>query len=353
LTQETSYPWDGRVAISVSPDQPRAFALRVRIPGWSVGQPVPGDLYHYLGRHAAAPRLTVCGDKVPVRTQRGFVTLERRWKAGDTVVLDLPMPVRRVIADQRVEAARHRVALERGPIVYCVEEVDVASGPEDLVLGDDVELGAEHRAELLDGVTVIRGKALRAERREGAEGVLTHPVSFLAIPYYGWNHRKPGAMAVWLPRTLVPARVRPSPTVASRSRASASHCWQNDTVTALNDLVEPRSSKDHDIPRLTWWNHKGSREWVQYLFEKPTRVSGVSVYWFDDTGIGQCRVPASWRVLSLRDGKLRPVENPTPATAVRDRFNATTFDPVVADGLRIEAKLQKGFSGGILEWKVK
>ncbi|HID23798.1 MAG TPA: discoidin domain-containing protein, partial [Planctomycetaceae bacterium] len=149
------------------------------------------------------------------------------------------------------------------------------------------------------------------------------------------------------------ARPASPPTLAGRSLATASHCWRADTVTALNDQIEPDSSIDHSIPRMTWWNHRGTKEWVQYDFPEPVTVSAVEVYWFDDTGRGYCRVPASWELL-YRDGdQWKPVVARGKYGVAKDRFNRVEFEPVRTDALRLQVWLQPNFSGGILEWRVK
>jgi hypothetical protein len=136
-------------------------------------------------------------------------------------------------------------------------------------------------------------------------------------------------------------------------KTSASHCYQGDTVEALDDGLTPASSNDQGIPRFTWWDHRGTREWVQYDFAQPKEVSSVEVYWFDDTGAGQCRVPKSWRLLYLDDGQWIPVTNAIRSAIAKDEWNRMRFQPVKPSALRIEADLQPGFSGGILEWRVK
>jgi hypothetical protein len=136
-------------------------------------------------------------------------------------------------------------------------------------------------------------------------------------------------------------------------KASASHCFEGDTLDALQDGLEPANSNDHNIPRFTWWDHRGTKEWVQLEFPKSKSVSSVEVYWFDDTGKGQCRLPASWRLL-YRDGvewKDVPKQSSMPATS--DKWNTLSFHPVDTAALRIEAQLQPGFSGGVLGWRVK
>lgn len=197
LVQETQYPWAGDVAIRVEAAEPAAFTLCVRIPGWALGRPVPGDLYSYLDvADAAAPTLTVNGDVVPLKLERGYVRLERTWEKGDVVKLSLPMPVRRVVANPQVQDDVGRVALERGPLVYCVEGVDHDGHVADLVLSDDAALEASAAPDLLGGVTTLRGKAMRV----AADGTTTS-TPLTAVPYYAWCHRTQGEMLVWLPRT--------------------------------------------------------------------------------------------------------------------------------------------------------
>jgi len=113
------------------------------------------------------------------------------------------------------------------------------------------------------------------------------------------------------------------------------------------------NSNDHLIPRFTWWDHRGSQEWVQYDFAKKQKVSAVEVYWFDDTGAGQCRVPQSWQVLYQDGNDWKPVAATGSFGNARDAFNRTEFAPVETKALRLAVQLQPDFSGGILEWRVK
>jgi len=135
-------------------------------------------------------------------------------------------------------------------------------------------------------------------------------------------------------------------------RASASHCFENDTVEALCDGLEPAHSNDHSIPRFTWWPHLGSTEWVQADFPQPRTIRRVAVYWFDDTGVGRCRVPQSWQVLYRAGDSWHPVRSTAAPPVARDQWNVFEFEPVTTTALRLVVQLQPGFSAGILEWKV-
>lgn len=352
ITQETRYPWDGAVRITVSPEAPADFTLCVRIPGWAQGKPVPSGLYWYLDADAEPAALSVNGDAVSLNMEKGFARIQRIWKAGDTVELNFLMPVRRVLAHEQIADNRGRVALERGPLVYCAEWVDNGGQARNIILPDDAPLAVRHDPDLLRGVTVIEGRVKALYRSDDGETIETREQDFTAIPYHAWAHRGEGEMAVWLARAAEAAHVQPRPTLAGRSRPSASHVNSSDTLTALNDQAEPRNSKDQSIPRFTWWDHRGTSEWVQYDFPEAADVSAVEVYWFDDSGQGQCRVPKSWRVLYQAGKNWKPVKAKGGYPNEKNQFNRTEFAPVRTGALRIQVELQPEFSGGILEWRI-
>ena len=283
---------------------------------------------------------------------RGYASLRRAWKAGDTIVLDLPMPIRLVQAHEQVEADRGRLALERGPIVYCLEAVDNGGHVRNIWMPRDTKLTAEHCNDLLGGVTVIKGGAFALHQNEKDGPVVSRMIEFTAIPYYAWDHRAAGEMAVWIPAESALAQVIPPPTMASMSRVTASHCSSGDSPLAVNDQREPESSADHSIPRFTWWDHRGTKEWIQYEFPEERWVSSAEVYWFDDTGAGACRVPASWRLLFREGDEWKPVPAASGYGVERDGYNRVDFDPIQISVLRLEVELREGFSGGILEWRI-
>lgn len=206
IEQATRYPWDGNVEITVTPQTAgQEFALHVRIPGWSRGEAWPSDLYTYLEESQERPSLAVNGESTAIEPVKGYAVIERAWQPGDKVTLSLPMRVRRVIANEKVVADRGRVALLRGPLVFCVEGVDVEGGKvSDLVLPDDAPLASEFRGDLLGGVEIIRGAA----KRVAADQSMTD-VAVTAVPYYAWANRGKGEMAVWLPRTPAAAGKEP------------------------------------------------------------------------------------------------------------------------------------------------
>lgn len=198
LMQRTRYPWEGEVRMTVTPDQPGPLTIHVRIPGWARNEPVPTDLYRFAGQPAPPAMVRVNGKAAPMKLDKGYVSLRRTWRTGDRIEINLPMPVRRVVANPQVAADRGRVALQRGPLVYAVEVADNPGVPvRSLVLSDKELLTAKFRPELLKGVTVIEGKAHAMTRGDGGE-VRKEPVWMTAIPYYAWANRGAGEMIVWL-----------------------------------------------------------------------------------------------------------------------------------------------------------
>jgi hypothetical protein len=344
LVQETRYPWDGRVRITVSPGESRAFALFLRIPGWARNEAVPGDLYRFAEESGEA--VTVNGKEVSV--DKGYCRLERKWKKGDVVELVLPMPVRRLLAHEKVEADRGKVALQRGPLVFCAEWPDNNGHVLNLLLPDAMKFQSAFHEDLLGGVQVVTSRAVAFSESEA--GLEREKKSFAAIPYYAWAHRGKGEMAVWLAREEAAARPLGRPTIASTSQIKVSG---GTNPGAVNDRLEAGASGDHSVPFFHWWPRKGTLEWVQYDFDSTREVSMVEVYWFDDTGRGECRLPASWRILYLDGEEWRPVFTTDEYGVKIDQYNKVTFETVRTDAVRLEVQLVEKFSAGIHEWRVE
>jgi hypothetical protein len=206
LTQKTRYPWNGLISISVEPEKSGTFGIHVRIPGWARNQPVPGNLYKFQESAPDGPALKVNGEPAEFDIRRGFACIERKWRKGDTIELGLPMPVRRVIAHPNVTENRGKVALQRGPIVFCLEWPDNEGQVLNLTIPDDSVLKSEYRPDLLNGVVVICGDARVVERTKRGGIEAAQKKRFVAIPYYAWAHRGRGEMTVWPARNPEAAR---------------------------------------------------------------------------------------------------------------------------------------------------
>ena len=183
IDQETHYPWDGDVKMKIVPDRPGPFRVKVRIPGWARNQPVPSDLYRYADASKAPVTIKVNGRPRVLVMDKGYAILDRVWRPGDTIELNIPMPVRRVLANDQVAADRGRIALERGPLLYALEAPDNPGGKvRNLVISRDTQLTAEYKPEMLKGVEVIEGRALSLSY-DAQGAVLKNQQPFTAIPY--------------------------------------------------------------------------------------------------------------------------------------------------------------------------
>lgn len=188
VSQKTDYPWDGHIHINIDPETEREFEVLVRIPGWARNEPVPSDLYAFSNPQENKVVLRVNSETWPLDLDKGFAKILRKWQGGDTIELDLPMPVRRVVAHHSVEDNQAKVALQRGPLVYCFEGIDNGGHILNRSLPDDMDFAAKFQPDFLGGIVVIQDSA-----PDGS-------AHLTAIPYYAWSHRGVGEMSVWLPR---------------------------------------------------------------------------------------------------------------------------------------------------------
>jgi len=197
LKMETDYPWEGSVSLEIDPETPVEFALHIRIPGWARGELLPGGLYHYVGENKNPLKeviLKVNGKAMQnIELERGYAVVHRKWEKGDKVELVLPMQIRVISSNPRIEDNQGKIVIMRGPLVYCIEETDnknyFQEGIEAYVIPSGFK--AEYRKDLLDGVVRIHGMAsVDATKRN---------VDITAIPYYAWCNRGEGQMRVWLP----------------------------------------------------------------------------------------------------------------------------------------------------------
>jgi hypothetical protein len=353
LAQQTRYPWNGAVKITVTPEAEATFALRLRIPGWTRGAPLPSDLYTYDDSSSSPWMVKVNGEPVAAKIEAGFAVIQRSWRAGDVVDLDLPMPVRRVTGNPQIAATRGLVALERGPVVYAFEGIDNSGTVFDLALPSGAQIRPVYQAGVLGGVVTLDVTGARRVVRK-ADGTVTETTAQLvAIPYASWNNRGLSPMAVWLPRQPDQVRLSQVPSAASSAKVSVSFARPGMSIAPLNDRQMPLNATDGFAGNFDFWPHKGGREWVSYEFAKAERVTGVTVSWFSDERRGDCRLPKAWRLLQL-DGAGTWVPVPGgPVYAVRGGEPVKlTIPTIVTRGLRLEIDQPEGFSTGLYEWDV-
>jgi hypothetical protein len=374
IHEETGYPFQDTITLTLSGKQAARFPLYLRVPQWCDGASVK-----------------VNGESLDVKARPvSYIVLERTWKDGDRVVLQLPMH----IAVRRWPKNCDAASVSFGPLSYSLEikqrwqkdrgpkpawpdwEVfpesawnyglvldarDPAASFELLRISADVPpqpftsesvpLALQAKARKIPNWQLDRNGMV--DRLQPSPIRSSEPVEEIRLIPMGAARLRIGMFPVigdgpdaheW----VAPMRPRKSSYVAG-----ASHCFEGDTLTALDSGLVPASSDDHAIPRFTWWPHLGSQEWVQYTLPKAMRISGVEVYWFDDSGHGGCRVPESWTVSWRDGGEWKPVENASGFPVDKDGFNHARFTPVTTKEIRLNVQLKKGFSGGVLQWRLK
>jgi hypothetical protein len=368
IVEQTDYPFGDTIQLKVSTSKPVSFPLYLRVPRW-----------------CAKPEVAVNGSAVEVKAEPlSYIVVKRQWADGDTVTLRLPMQV----AVRTWKKNKDSVSVDYGPLTYSlkIDEKWVRYGsseawPEWEVFPTSawnygLELDANDPGRSFQ-VEVRKGPlnkqpftpqdvpvSLRVKARKipawkmddlGAVGLLRRSPA---------RSSEPVETVTLIPMGAARLRIASFPTVGagegaydwekdeSGFKASASF-QKGDSLAALNDRIEPEGSKDHSIPRFTWWDHRGTTEWVQYDFPAPMAVASVEVYWYDDTGVGNCRPPESWRVLYKDGADWKPVENASEYGTALDKYNRATFTAVKTSALRLEAQLKQGWSAGILEWRVK
>ena len=202
LSQQSNYPWEGNVSIQVNPTKKTDFSLCLRIPGWARNQPVPGDLYRYVASTPEEIVVKVNGKAVAYTTREGYAVISRQWKKGDKVEYTLPMNIHRVEANEKVKDDRGKIAIERGPVVYCLEGIDNNNNLNTIILPDNASLSVKFQPAKLNGINEISGEAIVLEIATDGLSVQTKKQPFTAIPYYAWSNRGINQMKVWLPRKV-------------------------------------------------------------------------------------------------------------------------------------------------------
>jgi len=199
IVQQNNYPWDGNLKFNITLKAATAFNLLVRIPGWARNEAIPSDLYQFANASDNKVEIKINGQPAEYTMQNGYAVLNKTWKRGDIVEVKLPMEVRRVVANENVKDDIGKVALQRGPIIYCAEWVDNNGKAANIIIPNNATFTTEFKNDLLNGVEVIKGNVPAVVVSNDGNSVSTTNEPFTAIPYYAWAHRGKGEMMIWFP----------------------------------------------------------------------------------------------------------------------------------------------------------
>lgn len=352
LSQTTEYPWNGNIAVTIDQNAAGQFALKIRVPGWVKNQVVPSNLYQYSDGKRLNYQILVNGQRVGAISDDGYYTIDRKWKKGDKVQIHFDMEPRTVRANNKVEADRGMISVERGPLVYCAEHPDnnfdimgalINQNPQ-FRLGKGEIAGTPIQTLVTDAQTLNFNKQGRLQAEDQ---------TLTLIPYYAWCHRGSGKMRVWLPQDLNATNPSQPATLASESKVSSS-TEKMPALSAINDRLVPKDENDRSVPYTHWWPKNNTTEWLGYEFPDESTVQSVTVYWYDDGPWGGCRVPQSWRILYQdAQGNWNPVTGADGYPTDKGAACTVNFDPVKTKALRLEIVLPSDNSAGLFEWIVK
>ncbi len=367
LSQQTNYPWDGDITVSVTENKAGAFDLKIRIPGWVKGQPVPTDLYYYSDGKRLGYTIKVNGqDAAATVTADGYYTISRKWKKGDKVSIHFDMETRTVRANSKVEADRGQVAIERGPIVYCAEWPDNNFDIMSVLLNQDPQINLSTMPDgsfiadslksvlsLYKSQKVVTLSTDVQSLKFGADGKLTVSDQTLKlIPYFAWAHRGNGNMKVWLPQDV--RAVRPNAPATLAAQAKVEFSAPVPARSSLTDGLVPADENDRSIPYCHWWPKQNSTEWITYTFEEAKEIKSSTVYWYDDQPWGGCKVPDSWEIYYQDEaGAWHPVVEPDAYPTKRGLPCTVNFAPVKTKAVKLEFRQPEHQSCGLFEWSVK
>ena len=321
LSQQTNYPWDGDITITIDKNTVGEFALKIRIPGWVKGKVVPSDLYSYTDGKRLGYRVSVNNQEL-YPENRDYITTDRGM-----------------------------VAIERGPLVYCAEHPDNTFDIFSALVNQEpqFQLGKTEIAGT-SVVTLTTDAQTLDFNKQGKLSVKDQTLTL--IPYYAWCHRGSGKMRVWLAQDLSATTPAQPATLASQSKVSSGS--KVPAISSINDRLVPKDENDRSMPYTHWWPKKGGTEWLSYEFPAEATVQSCTVYWFDDAPWGGCRVPKSWRILYQdAQGQWQPVTDVDHYPTTRGAACTVNFSPVKTKALRLEVTQPDEFSSGLFEWSVK
>mgnify|MGYP001815632966 CR=1 FL=1 len=347
-------PNDGEICVTVDPPTPTRFRLLLRIPTWARQQFVPGALYRFVDMNTEAVRLAINGEDASLKLDKGFVSIEREWRSGDRVVLNLPMPVRVSECHPAVKANTNRVALTRGPFVLCAEGVDNGGATQRFFFD---ELPETSHA-IIKTTAIESGSFIQAEVPAQAVTESGKPADkrLILTPYYAWNNRGITSMTVWFPRDQSLAVFDPHalPQESVFKEITASHTAEEDTVNAIGDGHVDKWSSGKKVLRWTSRGQAGKSQWVIGRLHDTKSIRSVGVFWMNRSQ-GDVKFPQEWSLEVEQNGKWRPFELYTTDKydTRANQFNVVhPAAPTECDAIRIKMTPRNETAVGIIEVQV-
>ncbi|MHA7831659.1 MAG: glycoside hydrolase family 127 protein [Flagellimonas sp.] len=347
IQQESDYPFDGHIKLQLNPSKKQRFTLRLRLPTWTTSQFVPGDLYDYTDKVASNWTIKINGREADYPVLKGFVTVDRMWSPEDRVALELPMPVRLNTALESVAANRGRIAVTRGPLVYCAEGTDQGR-PVQLFALDTVQKNVQ-----VDKIDSGKLKNMISLRLDGkiVDNGMVEDKDIMMIPYYAWNNRGDSSMMVWFPTNPTSVSYQDGKVLKGGryKGVEASSTAIHTDLAAISNGLRPMASNDRSVPMWAS-NGNGKPQWVRIGLDPNKFIQSIKVYWADK--IAGTALPNNWHIEYLKDGQWAAMELYVTDTygLERDQYNVVHPDrPLQCEAIRINMVPQAEKEIGILD----
>ncbi len=202
IIQENNYPWDGNLKFKIKVKAALQFNIFIRLPGWAQNEAIPSNLYTFENNSNSKIVIKINGEIVNYTIEKGYAVLQKKWDSNDVIEMELPMEIQRVSTNDKVKNNKRKVALQRGPIMYCAEWADNNGITSNIILPKDVKFETVFKPTMLNGIAILQTKATVVEVDGNANAVSTTTKPFIAIPYFAWANRGKGEMTIWFPEKI-------------------------------------------------------------------------------------------------------------------------------------------------------
>ena len=350
ISQRGQMPWENNMTINVNPASAKKFTVNLRIPGWARNEASPGNsLYRFNKNIDDQTQIYINGKKLDYKiTNKGYVEISRKWKKGDKISISFPMEIREVMCNPLAKANIGKVAIQRGPIVYCAEGID-QEHPQDVMQAVVENIDHMHiiyDSNLGSGMNRIVGNVKRASRTLD-KGIELHDMKINMIPYHAWANRGLTPMRVWFPTTIEASSPAPAESIALNSTIRSSKL--KGSADSIRDQLIPTESSENIYPHIIF-DKKDRQNTIEYIFDKTYKINQTMIFWV--AGINNTAVPQSMELYYLKDNIWNKLDIPSGINMEQDQINVIDFNPVEADGIKAVITPEKGKLAGMHEWIV-
>lgn len=350
LEQKSQIPWSGKTEFNLKLKNKDQFAIRIRIPGWAADKPIPSDLYSFINKPQKNIEIKVNGNKMSYLIEKGYAVINREWNDGDILEVKFPYGVRLIKSNPNIKENTGKIALQAGPLVYCIEGFDIPDGnPNNIMIDKTQTFNLTYQKDFLNGLMTISGKAKYFKEIDN-NGLKISNVNFTAIPYYAWANRGNSEMEVWIPYKEEYVFPDPFNKDYNNAHISTSKKERTSDLYLINDSYIPSNNPGIEVPDFNFWPLSKSNEWIQYQFDKPVNISKTEIYWaFKENEI---EYPKSWGLSYLKNGKWIKINGSYKEVGADGKPSIISFPFIHTTAIKLHLEIGER-TAGLYEWIVE